>query len=83
MERKEMCVLAELVADQVIKKLRGSENLAETEYVDTKEAARILGVSDNYMRQVKNKYPHMKAGDRKQGRILFKRDTLLRDFKKV
>ena len=83
MERKEMCVLAELVADQVIKKLRGVENLSEVEYVDTKEAARILGVSDNYLRQVKDKFPHLKAGDRKQGRILFKRDSLLREFKKV
>ncbi len=78
-----MCVLADLVAEQVIKKLKGAENLTETEYVDTKEAARILGVSDNYLRQVKDKFPHMKAGNRKQGRILFKRDTLLRDFKKV
>ena len=83
MNKEEISVLAALVADQVVKKLKGADNLAETEYVDTEEAARILGVSANYLRQVKDRYPHMKAGDRKQGRILFKRDALLNEFKQA
>ena len=70
------------MAEQVVKKLRGVGNLSESEYVDTEEAARILGVSANYLRQIKDRYPHLKAGDRKQGRILFRRDSLLNEFKK-
>jgi len=69
MNKEEISVLAALVADQVVKKLKGVGNLAETEYVDTEEAARIL--------------PHMKAGNRKQGRIMFKRDALLNEFKQA
>lgn len=83
MTKEEISMFAAMVADQVVKKLRGVCNLAETEYVDTEEAARILGVSANYLRQVKDRYPHMKAGDRKQGRILFKRDALLNEFKQA
>ena len=70
MDKKEMNLLATMVA--------------EAEYVDTKEAARIIGVSETYMRFLKkeypDKYPTIKSGNKKQGRILFKRDALLRDF---
>lgn len=83
MKKEEMSVLAALVAEQVVKKLKCVGNLSETEYVDTDEAARILGVSPNYLRQVKDRYPHMKAGNRKQGRIMFKRDGLLNEFKQA
>ena len=81
MNKEEMTVLAALVADQVVKKLKGVRNLSEAEYVDANEAARILGVSANYLRQVKDRYPHIKAGDQKQGRIMFRRDALLKEFK--
>ena len=81
MDYQEMSVFAAMVADQVIKRLKGVRSLVETEYVDTDEAARILGISANYLRQVKDKYPHMKSGSGKQGRILFKRDALLEQFK--
>lgn len=81
MSTKEMNELAALVADQVVKRLKSEGNLSGTEYVDTDEAARILGVSPNYLRQVKERYPHVKFGDCKQGRIMFQRDALLRAFK--
>lgn len=81
MDYQEMNVFAAMVAEQVVKKLKGVRNLTETEYVDTDEAARILGISANYLRQVKDKYPHIKSGSGKQGRILFKRDALLQQFK--
>lgn len=81
MTKEEISMFAAMVADQVVKKLKGVRNLSEAEYVDANEAARILGVSANYLRQVKDRYPHIKAGDRKQGRIMFKRDALLSEFK--
>lgn len=80
MNKEDISLLACMVADQVVKKLKSVSNLSTTEYVDTEEAARILGVSANYLRQVKDRYPHMKAGNRKQGRIMFKRDALLNEF---
>lgn len=81
MDKQEMTVLATMVAERVVKKLKSVGNLNETEYVDSCEAARILGVSPNYLRQIKDRYPHIKAGDRKQGRIMFKRDALMDEFK--
>jgi hypothetical protein len=81
MTKEEISVFAAMVADQVVKKLKGVRNLSEAEYVDANEAARILGVSANYLRQVKDRYPHIKAGDQKQGRIMFRRDALLNEFK--
>ena len=76
-----MSVLAAMVADQVVKKLAGVRNVSDSQYVNSVEAARILGVSPNYLRAVKDKYPHIKAGDRKQGRIMFLRESLLQEFK--
>lgn len=81
MNRTEMIELAAMVADEVVKKMRSVRNVADTEYVDTDEAARILGMSPNYLRAVKDRYPHIKAGDTKQGRIMFRRDALMNKFK--
>lgn len=81
MKRTEMIELASMVADEVVKKLKNVRTVSETEYVDTEEAARILGMKPNYLRQVKDRYPHIKAGESKQGRIMFRRDTLLNQFK--
>lgn len=81
MKKTEMIELAAMVADEVVKKLKTMPNLAETEYVDTEEAARILGMKPNYLRQVKDRYPYIKAGDSKQGRIMFRRDTLMNQYK--
>lgn len=76
-----MSVLAAMVADLVVKKLEGVRNESDSQYVNSMEAARILGVSPNYLRAVKDRYPHIKAGDQKQGRIMFRRDALLNEFK--
>lgn len=83
MKTEEMTALAAMVAEQVVKRLKGVGNTSENEYVDSNEAARILGVSANYLRQVKDKYPHIKAGNKDQGRLLFRRDALLNEFKRV
>lgn len=90
-EKKELAnILAETVlsrefldkfVDEVAKKLKSSCHLGETEYVDTEEAARILGMSPTYLRAMKDRYPHIKAGDHKQARIMFRRDALFNQFK--
>lgn len=83
MSNEELKEMAALVAEQVVRKLNGMRgSIVETEFVDTEEAARILGVSPNYLRSKKDKYPHVKAGDKKQGRIMFRRDSLLNEFRR-
>ena len=49
---------------------------------DTKEAARLLGLTPNYLRSMKNRFPHVKVGGNRQGRILFKRSELLENYTK-
>lgn len=80
MNKIQMMELAAMVADEVVKKMKNVRNLSETEYVDTEEAARILGMSPNYLRAVKDRYPHIKSGDNKQGRIMFRRDSLMNQY---
>ena len=72
---------AQRTANIVMSQLKGVMNTKvnnqEEEYVDSEEAARILGVSANYLRHIKNKFPHRKVGDQIQGRVMFLRSALL------
>jgi hypothetical protein len=43
----------------------------------TSEAARILGISPAYLRRIADRYPHIKQGEGKQARLLFRKDALL------
>ena len=70
--------IAETTTRMVITQLRSMRDLSESEMVDTREAARILGVSPAYLRQIKDKYPHKKSGSTQQGRVLFRREDLLK-----
>lgn len=75
-------MVAQKTAELVMERLNGSSvtKANDTEYVTCEEAARILGFKPNYLRQVKDRYPHIKAGNTKQGRIMFRRDALLNQF---
>ena len=50
---------------------------AGKQYVTTKEAAQILGVTEQTVRRNKDNYKHTKAGDHEQGRLLFLRSSLV------
>ena len=63
------------LADALMQRLQERQQV--TEYVRTSEAARILGVSEAYLRQIKDRYPHKKASINQQGALLFRRDALL------
>ena len=54
-----------------------SEQQQLPEMVTTAEAAKILGISAGRMRQIADKYPHVKRGENKQGQLLFMRNALL------
>ncbi len=84
MDRKEIKELAKLVAEStaeiVVKRMKEIRGVTDAELVDVNEAARILGVTPNYLRQKKEKYAYVKSGDKQQGRLMFRRDLLLREF---
>lgn len=70
--------IAETTTKMVITQLRSMRDLSESEMVDTREAAKILGVSPAYLRQIKDKFPHKKSGTTQQGRVLFRREDLIK-----
>jgi hypothetical protein len=43
----------------------------------TSEAAKLLGISPAYLRRIANRYPHIKQGEGKQARLMFKKEGLL------
>lgn len=84
MNKKEMNslveTLADKVAERVINHLKGDQKSLVPEMVDSNEAARILGVSRQYLLQIKDKFSFVKVGESKQSRIFFKKDDLLKEF---
>ena len=43
----------------------------------TSEAAKILGISPAYLRRIADRYPHVKQGEGKQARLLFRKEALV------
>ncbi len=86
MTNEEMTKLAEMTARRtatiVIKQLSEMHVGESNDLIDSKEAARLLGLTPNYLRSMKDKFPHVKVGDNRQGRILFKRSELLANYTK-
>ena len=73
--------IAYKAAKIVVSELKKSEE-APVEMVPVSVAARILGISEDHMRRIKDKFPHIKNGNNKQGRLLFVRDSLLKEYAK-
>ena len=86
MTQEEMTLLADLIAKRtapiVIKQLKEMRVDESNDLIDSREAARLLGLTPNYLRSMKDKLPHVKVGDNRQGRILFKRSELLANYTK-
>lgn len=86
MTQEEMIKLAEMTAKRtatiVIKQLTELHVENSTDLVDSKEAARIIGVTPGYLRSMKDRFPHVKVGGNRQGRILFKKSELLANYTK-
>lgn len=66
--------IAHKVALIVAKKIK--EKTEQPEFVTTSEAAAILCITPGRMRQIADKYPHIKKGEGKQGKLLFVRKAL-------
>ena len=48
--------------------------------VSTREAAAILHISPGRMRQIAERFPHVKQGNSKQGKLLFVKDALIENY---
>jgi len=74
---------AQRTATMVVEQLKGIVRIPgeeDEEYVDSKTAAKILGVTPNYLRAIKNNFQHKKVGSSTQGKILFLRSGLLQSY---
>lgn len=78
---KQISQIASKTALLVVHRLK---TVTETEsvLVNVREAARILGVSVDHMRKIKDEYPHVRHGNSQQGHIYFIRESLLSSLPK-
>ena len=81
LDQSSIDAIAYKAAKIVVSELKKSEE-APVEMVPVSVAARILGISEDHMRRIKDKFPHIKNGNNKQGCLLFVRDALLKEYAK-
>lgn len=81
LSKKVIDEIARRTALIVLRKLR-EEHEDIPEMVTCKEAAAILHIAPNTLRIRKDEFPHIKNGDKKQGKLLFYRKALLECYAK-
>lgn len=74
--------LADELAPRVAKIIIKSGIQNDDEWVRTSEAAKILGISENWLRLTKDRYPHVKNGNDSRGQLMFKKSELIKSFAK-
>ena len=81
---KSIARLADALAPRVAKIIRNEMQKPEDvqEWIDTNEAAAILGITPGTLRRQKRKYPHIKNGDNSQGNLRFLRSSLIETYAK-
>ena len=79
LDTKTINTIASKTATIVIGKLR-KDNTTEKDMVTSAEAARILGISQSYLRTIKDNFRYVKGSGKKSGRILFEKDSLIEGY---
>ena len=70
-----------LLAKEMVKEMQKIKSEAkEPELITAKEAAETLNLSEDYVRKIKDKLPHVKQGNSKQGRLLFVKEGLMEAY---
>ena len=79
---KDIDAIAYKAAKIVVRLLEKSnvDNGKKPVMVSTKEAAAILHISPGRMRQIAGRFPHIKQGNSKQGKLLFVKDALIDNY---
>lgn len=74
-------VFIKLLAKEVVKEMRRTEKeQPEPELISCKDAAALIGVSEDYVRKIKDRLPHVKQGSNNQGRLLFVKEGLMEAY---
>ncbi len=81
LSEKQMDLIAIKTAKIILRKMKEDEE-PPREMVRSKEAARILGISEKHLRRIKERFPHIKNGNNNQGHLLFVKDALLKEYAK-
>lgn len=79
LSQKTIDAIADKAATVVMRKLK-AEDKNDSEMVSTKEAATILGITPARLRQISDRFPHIKQGNNKQGKLLFLKRALLKNY---
>lgn len=79
---KDIDAIAYKVAKSVVRLLEKSnvDDGKTPVMVSTKEAAAILHISPGRMRQIAGRFPHVKQGNSRQGKLLFVKDALIENY---
>jgi len=81
LSQKAIDAIAYKAATIVVSKLKAEDQAqAHSQMVSTKEAAAILGITPARMRQIADRFPHIKQGNNKQGKLLFLKRALLKNY---
>jgi len=74
--------LADALAPRVAKIIKAELKKKEDaeEWVRTKEAAQILGITERWLRRTKDNYPHIKNGNNEQGNLMFLKSGLIKTY---
>lgn len=81
--QKEYRKLVKDIALEVIRLSKKEEfDPDKEEWLTTEEAAAILHISPRTLRNNKDRYPHTKVGDKKQGQLRFLRKGLMENYTK-
>ena len=78
LSQKTIDAIARRTAIILAKKMKEKED--DSEMVSTAEAARILKIKPQRMREIAGRFPHVKQGENKQGKLLFKKSALLENY---
>ena len=79
---KDIDAIAYKAATIVVRLLKkhNSDDAKTPVMVSTREAAAILHISPGRMRQIAGRFPHVKQGNSKQGKLLFVKDALIENY---
>ena len=74
--------IAYRAATIIVQKLKKAQKTGSDlpKMVNTQEAAAILHITPDRMRKIAERFPHIKQGEHKQGKLLFVRDALLNNY---